>query len=94
MPPPAFAAMPRFLVRYRKALLTLAALSALAVAFAGFANYRILTRHTARLYTDLTQMPSRDIALVLGANPVTASGAGNLHFAATTTGPTMTSPLR
>ena len=57
-----------------------AASSLTLVALVVFANHRILSRHRDRLFYDVAAVPAADVALVLGANPVTASGQTNLHF--------------
>lgn len=50
------------------------------VAFVAAANYAIVVRHRAQLFSELEAVPRRDVGLVLGANPVTSSGRPNLHF--------------
>ncbi|ATC63942.1 hypothetical protein CMV30_08240 [Nibricoccus aquaticus] len=71
--------LPRFL-RLRPRTVLLSSL-ALAVLFVAFANLRILTQNSARLFTRIDDLPTRDIALVLGASPVLSDGRPNLHFA-------------
>ena len=65
--------------RRRVARSLLAFLLAVVAAIA-LANARILTRHRDRLYASVDQIPARRVAVVLGANPVTAAGNPNLHF--------------
>ncbi len=71
--------LPRFL-RLRPRTLFLGTL-ALAVLFVAFANLRILTQNSSRLFTRTDEVPTRDIALVLGASPTLSDGRPNLHFA-------------
>lgn len=70
----------RFRHPSRGALLTIFAGLSLGLAFVAVANHVILSRHKNQNYSQLGQMPYRDVALVLGANPKLKSGAPNLHF--------------
>jgi SanA protein len=68
-------------LRRRRVLIALGAIGAVALIAIALVNYSILTRHRKQLYRDVAAVPMRDVALVLGANPVTSSGRSNLHFA-------------
>lgn len=70
----------RFRRPSRRVLLTLGAVFSLGLAFVAVANHAIVSRHAARNHSQLDQVPVRDVALVLGANPQLKSGAPNLHF--------------
>lgn len=67
-------------VRLRWVRLTAAIAAIAMIAFVAFANHRILTHHTARIYRDVNALPARGVGLVLGANPLTANGGPNVHF--------------
>lgn len=69
-----------FPLRRRTIVAALATLLLGAVAVAT-ANGYILTRHRNRVFESVATTPAREVALVLGANPVTRSGRPNLHFA-------------
>lgn len=74
----------RAFLRTRRGRFLLAGLCVSTLAAAALvtaANHAILTRHRAELFSDTNAIPARDVGLVLGANPVTASGEPNLHFA-------------
>ncbi|HEY1108685.1 MAG TPA: ElyC/SanA/YdcF family protein [Opitutaceae bacterium] len=70
----------RFRRPSRRALLTLLAGFSLGLAFVAVANHVTVSRHEARNHAEIDQVPVREVALVLGANPVLKSGAPNLHF--------------
>lgn len=66
--------------RFRLVLRTLVTLALLDGAYLLLANLAIVQRHRDALFEDPADMPQRDVAVVLGTSPRTASGRPNLHF--------------
>lgn len=63
----------------RWAQLGLGAVLLLAILIGGL-NYYVIHANQPRLFTDVTQVPATDVALVLGTSPRFRNGAPNLHF--------------
>ncbi|MES2695155.1 MAG: ElyC/SanA/YdcF family protein [Verrucomicrobiota bacterium] len=71
----------KFPRKLRPLVLPTLALAVLGGAFVGYANYAILQRQKGRVFSNVATVPAREVALVLGANPLTSGGQPNLHFA-------------